>query len=87
MATEGSSIEVKVRGLKWREAFTINIDGVTLATSKAPWFGAAKVTAPLGATTVGSKTLVATGSTADRTGSCPITIAKLGGAAAFTKRI
>ena len=87
IATEGSSIQVKVRGLRWREAFTVSIDGATLATSKASWFGAATVAAHLATTAVGSRTLVVTGSAANRTGSCPITIAKPGGAATFTKRI
>ncbi len=88
IAIQGSSIQVKVGGLKWRESFTITIDGVTLATSKAPLFGAAKVTAALGATDPGDKTVVATGSSADRTGSCTITIGQNpGGATAFTKRI
>ena len=87
IAAAGASIKVKVGGLKRGETVTITIDDVTLATGKAPWIFAATVTVPLGSTAVGSKTVVATGSSADRTGSCPITIAKDGGAAHLTKRI
>ncbi len=44
----GASIQVKVSGLKWREAFTVSIDGATLATGKAPLFFAATATISLG---------------------------------------
>ncbi len=82
----GASIPVKVGGLKWRESFTISVDGATLATGTAPLFFPAKATISLGAAE-GAKTIVATGSTEDRTGSCSVTIAKDGGAAGLTKRI
>jgi hypothetical protein len=81
----GASIQVKVGGLKWRESFTISVDGATVATGKAPLFFPASATISLGAAE-GAKTIVATGSTEDRTGSCSVTIAKDGGAAGFTKR-
>ncbi len=87
IAAAGASIKVKVGGLKRGETVTISIDGVALATGKAPWFLPASVTVPLGSTAVGSKTVVATGSAANRTGSCPLTIAKGGGATSLTKRI
>lgn len=85
-AMPGASIQVKVGGLKWREAFTVSIDGTTLATGKAPLFFAATATISLGAAE-GAKTVVATGSAADRTGSCSVTVAKDGGASHLTKRI
>jgi hypothetical protein len=84
-AAPGASIQVKVGGLKWRESFTISVDGATLATGKAPLFFAASATVSLGAAE-GAKTVVATGSSEDRTGSCSVTVAKGGGATAFTKR-
>lgn len=86
IAAAGASIQVKVGGLKWRETFTVSVDGSTLATGKAPWLFPASATISLGAAE-GPKTVVATGSSADRTGSCTVTVAKDGGAAHLTKRI
>lgn len=85
IAAPGASIPVKVGGLKWREAFTVSIDGTTLATGKAPLFFPATASIALGAAE-GSKTVVATGSAENRTGSCSVTVAKDGGAK-YTKRI
>lgn len=85
-AMPGASIQVKVGGLKWREAFTVSVDGTTLATGKAPLFFAATATISLGAAE-GAKTIVATGSAENRTGSCSVTVAKDGGAAGLTKRM
>ncbi len=84
-AVPGASIQVKVGGLKRGEAFTVSIDGTTLATGKAPWLFAATATISLGALE-GPTTIVATGSADNRTGSCSVTVAKGGGATAFTKR-
>jgi hypothetical protein len=87
-AAQGSSIVVSITGLEPGEIFSITISGTVLLTGTAPESGPTQVGVALGATAVGTQTLVATGQSADRTGSCPITIAKAkGGPVTETKRI
>jgi hypothetical protein len=87
-AAQGSSIVVSVAGLEPDEMFSISISTAVLLSGFAPASGPLQAGVPLGATAIGAQTLVASGQAPDRTGSCPITVAKAkGGPVTETKRI
>jgi hypothetical protein len=86
-AKQDSSITVSVSGLAAGEKFTITIAGAVLFSGAANKSGSAKASVPIGKTAMGSQTLVATGSAADRTGSRPIIITDSGTVTTRTKQI